>query len=49
MISTDRLVVDTSAFSHLRAGHSLVLDCVARAGVGGAAIGFDATAPWWNW
>lgn len=28
-----RLVLDTSAYSHFRHGHDLVLDCVAAAGV----------------
>ncbi len=33
MIPVDRLILDTSAYSHLRAGHSAVLDCMADASV----------------
>ena len=33
MNSTDRLVLDTSAYSQFRAGHSRVLDLLARAAV----------------
>ena len=33
MNSTDRLVLDTSAYSHFRAGHARVLDLLARAAV----------------
>lgn len=33
MKPTERLVLDTSAYSHLRAGHSEVLECVAGATV----------------
>lgn len=33
MIPVDRLVLDTSAYSHLRAGHSGVLDHMAQASV----------------
>ena len=33
MTSIDRLVLDTSAYSHLRRGHAGVLDCVAEAAV----------------
>jgi tRNA(fMet)-specific endonuclease VapC len=29
--SSDRLVVDTSAYSHFRAGHPEAIDCLARA------------------
>ncbi len=33
MIPAERLVLDTSAYSHLRAGHSAVLDIMANAPV----------------
>ena len=33
MISTERLVLDTSAYSHLRAGHPQVLDDVASSAI----------------
>jgi len=33
VIPADRLILDTSAYSHLRAGHTAVLDCMADASV----------------
>ncbi len=33
MIPAERLILDTSAYSHLRSGHTAVLDCMADAAV----------------